>query len=429
MQASLKRVGKSKPQLHIQDDIQFHIGGQAKFGEAVVRILQQQDRNVVVQCLEGCLPASGVLQQDLVASTPQEIFHEFETFWSTYWLRGSYDDQCTDDSWEDLHRHIDQCPLPDIPLIDLGLDNPENWIKSIHDLKEGKAHGIDGWRHEELRLLPFCCIRDLCYAFQPILRVGLGPTMMLARTILLPKNSLVGSMNQVRPITILGVLYRLLGKIVFKAVSNVWSKHLPCTISGGLPSRGVKDLAFQQKLTVESAIADKRSIGGMSLDLQKAFNTFGRRPFIHLFQKLGIPAWLTIFWINCLSKMQRCPQHRKRLGSPIPSTTGIPEGDCLSVLGMIALSELFTFSIKSDFIVPYTYADNWAWHSLACRPHFAAFQQMLALTSMLRVLVDFCQVLAMVYQQRLEESIPICCSFSSKRTDPTSNIDISQGSW
>lgn len=196
-------------------------------------------------------------------------------------------------------------------------------------------------------------------------------------------------MNHVRPITILGALYRLLGKIVFKAVAKVWNKFLPYSISGGLPSRGVKDLAFQQKISIESSIAAGYSLGGMSLDLQKAFNTFGRRPFVRLFEKLGIPVWLTIFGINCLSCMQRCPQHRKRLGSPIPSTTGIPEGDCLSVLGMIALSALFSFTISNEFIRPYTYADNWAWRSLACRPHFIAFQQMLALTSMLRVLVDF----------------------------------------
>lgn len=211
---------------------------------------------------------------------------------------------------------------------------------------------------------------------------------MLARTILLPKGEGVGSMNHIRPITILGVLYRLVGKLVFRKVSAVWAQELPSSISGGLPGRGVKDLALEQKLAIESKFGNNESIGGFSLDLQKAFNTFPRRPFVRLMSRLGVPDWLTVWWIKCLSEMRRCPQYAGLLGQPTWSSTGLPEGDSLSVLGMLALSTLFHFVIKQRDIVPYTYADNWAWRSLSCRSRFHAFQRMLALAHLLRVLVD-----------------------------------------
>lgn len=127
---------------------------------------------------------------------------------------------------------------------------------------------------------------------------------MLARAVLLPKVDCVQNMAQVRPIAILRVLYRLVGKIAFQAVS----RFLPLNISGGLPNRGVKDLAFLQKTSIEQVQLKGGDIGGMSIDLKRAFNTFPRFPFIRILERLGVPTWFTHFWILCLSRMQRCAQ-------------------------------------------------------------------------------------------------------------------------
>eukprot|EP00438_Fugacium_kawagutii_P005492 Skav227036 [mRNA] locus=scaffold72:165096:168941:+ [translate_table: standard] len=388
-QADLVRSRKSQPTVRIRSDVRFHLNHAATFGDTSVRIVAQHDNQITLETHDKGLPASGMLRQQSVACSPDEIFDEFDNFWSQYWLRDAYEEQFQDDTWQSLNDHIDNCQLPNIPIIDLGLDDPHKWAHAIHTLKEGKAHGACGWRHEELRLLPFRCISDLCALFQPIFHVGLTQGMMMARTILLPKRNIVDNFNHVRPITILGVLHRLIGKIVFKAVSKTWIRHLPPCISGGLPGRGVKDIALHQKVSIEKRLMLDEPIGGFSLDLQKAFNTFPRKPLIRLFSRLGVPAFLSVFWIQCLSLMQRFPQHRGRLGKATRSTTGIPEGDSLSVLGMLALSALFFFTVVRENIHPYTYADNWSWHTLACRPHFLAFQAMLNLVTLLRVLIDF----------------------------------------
>ena len=68
---------------------------------------------------------------------------------------------------------------------------------------------------------------------------------------------------------------------------------------GGLPGRGVKDLAMRQKLLLEEAIKNKSAFGGFSLDLIKAFHTFDRRILSHVLQRLGIPCDLNQnFWFT-----------------------------------------------------------------------------------------------------------------------------------
>ena len=152
---------------------------------------------------------------------------------------------------------------------------------------------------------------------------------------------------------------------------------------GGLPKRGVKELALRQKLLIESAIQAKRSLGGFSLDLLKAFNTFDPRIIFHVLCRLSVPIALVFFWINSLAYLQRFPQINGRVGHPLASTVGVPEGDCISVLSMIGLSALFYLKLSnvSVTISPFAYADNWSWIAKSQKDHVKAFVAMLNLVS------------------------------------------------
>ena len=96
-------------------------------------------------------------------------------------------------------------------------------------------------------------------------------------------------MHDARPITILSCLYRLFGKMIFKTVSKIWTRFFPAPISGGLPGRGVKEIAFAQKRFIEDSLQSGQTCGGFSLDLIKAFNTFGRFAVARILNHLGIP--------------------------------------------------------------------------------------------------------------------------------------------
>ena len=186
---------------------------------------------------------------------------------------------------------------------------------------------------------------------------------MRAKTILLPKTDNPCFMNQIRPITIITALFRLYGKVVFRKVADSWSQTLPKHIMGGLPGRGVKDLAFLQKFNIESAIMSSQPLTGFSPDLVKAFNTFGRRFLAVAMIRLGMPNSIVSFWIRSLSHLVRHPVINNKLGPGVASTCGAPEGDSISVLSMLALSAIYFFRISTvdPCVQPYIYADNWAW--------------------------------------------------------------------
>ena len=135
-------------------------------------------------------------------------------------------------------------------------------MKAIQGLKSGKAHGVDGWRYEEIKKLPEACIRDLATILAKGATFGLSKALMAAKTTLLAKNPDPKSLHHIRPITVLGVIYRLTGRAIFKQVVAAWKSSLPLLISGGLPGRGIKDLAFMLKFRIEQAIQAKAQLGG-----------------------------------------------------------------------------------------------------------------------------------------------------------------------
>lgn len=101
-------------------------------------------------------------------------------------------------------------------------------------------------------------------------------------------------MNHVRPITILSCLYGLTSKVLADQIGNHLSSVMPLPVSGG--RRGVKDLAFLQKLAIEETLVSDTHLCGFSLDLVTAFNPFPRLPLSIILQKMGVPSWTCTFW-------------------------------------------------------------------------------------------------------------------------------------
>ena len=104
------------------------------------------------------------------------------------------------------------------------------------------------------------------------------------------------SMNHVHPITLLSCLYRLASKVLADQIGNHLSSVVPLPVSGG--RRGVKDLAFLEKLTIEETLVSDTHLCGFSLHLVKAFKTFPRLPLSITLQKMGVPSWTCTFSLN-----------------------------------------------------------------------------------------------------------------------------------
>eukprot|EP00435_Cladocopium_sp_Y103_P060985 s320_g22.t1 len=380
------RVGKTALKLSVFREIPSH--ARLFFDDAELVFLGQVGSVVQFQHKNGTLPSHGTVFVCFTAVTAVEIASEFSDFWTPMWLRDERKDQFQSDNWVDFDNLLDSVQLPDIPLINYPLQDVKIWMKLIRKLPAGKAVGPCGWSNDEIKLLPEVCIADLVQIFSRVLKVGFGPGMMMAKTVLLSKIPLPLNMNHARPITILSCLYRLLGKFIFRFTADTWKDHFSFDISGGLPGRGVKELAFIQKRAIEQALHSGETLGGYSLDLIKAYNTFGRYITGRVMCRLGMPQEIIQAWLSSLDLMVRYPTIQGCVTAGIPSTTGVPEGCSISVLSMLATSCLFRCFLANESIRPFAYADNWSWMSKQQRAHFCAYQQVLRLTCTMKLQID-----------------------------------------
>eukprot|EP00435_Cladocopium_sp_Y103_P066489 s149_g28.t1 len=387
--ATLLRSRKGSMSLRLSQDMKFQVGSLAHFGDAQIKIHRQVGRTVFFSSTAHNIPAQANLVQKSVAMTTEEIQDAFNSFWTKFWLRDSVDETTSMQHWSSFVQEVVDSGLSQRPPIDVSLDSLPIWMETIKSLKARKAHGIDGWRYEELKKLPASCIRDLAKIMSVGAQYGLPACLMAAKTTLLAKVPGPESLHQIRPITVLGVLYRVTGKVLFSQIAKSWQSTLPMLVSGGIPGRGVKDLAFLLKHKIERALSNKSQLGGFSLDLRKAFNTFPRLPICFLWQKLGVPQWVCHFWLSSLMRMERFPHLHNRLGSPLNSTTGAPEGDCLSVLAMLALATAFHAQTANEEVSPHGYADNWGWMTFHIPSHKKAFAHTLRFAASLKLEIDF----------------------------------------
>ena len=407
--------------LLMDDDIDVPSICKLKLEEAEIDFIGQEGRKIFFKHVSDRLPSSGVLTISFVAVTAHEIGDEFSRFWSTMWKRDPRDDQFSESGWRQFENILEETPLPKIPQIAYPFMCVDTWMKLVASLPSGKATGPCGWSNDELKLLPRICIADLCWIFHRVADVGFSSNMMMAKTVLLAKVPIPQSMNHARPITILSCLYRLFGKFVFRHTAGVWRHYLPFPISGGLPGRGVKELAFAQKRCIEDAVLKGECIGGFSLDLIKAYNTFGRYAVSRIMLKLGVPICLLDAWIASLDVMERFPQINGVVTKSISSTTGVPEGCSISVLSMLATSSLYYFRLAQPNVMPFAYADNWSWMSRQQRAHFETFSKMQALVQSMRLQVDYQKSWHWGTTKAFRDS---CDEFQSRQDNPGETVQI-----
>ena len=132
-----------------------------------------------------------------------------------------------------------------------------------------------------------------------------------------------------RPITVLGVLYRLWGSHHACRAIRALSPVLPDTLYGSRPACFAGQIWSQLLWAIEGAHAASIGLTGLVADLQKAFNLL---PWLVVFEALailGLPMRLLVAWAGALSCMGRRFQLGSHLTDPVYSSTGFPEGDGL----------------------------------------------------------------------------------------------------
>ena len=370
-QAKIVRSPKGTLRLKLDEPSDIPCGSKCRFGAAELIVTEVRGSIVHAQLLEGSFPLQ-VPFPSIVSST------QLKTLPQPLMITGSRDNSFHDwpsEDWDAADRILDELAI-DSPEIEIRWHDIDQWISIIKTLPNNKPRGADGWSFEEFKLLPKPALQHLACLMERVQQDGHWPdAAMQAKLILLPKSKDANSIGDTRPITVLGCLNRLFSRFISSSIIPSWSQWFPEGISCGLKGRGVED---QDRL--EKCLAERVSFGGFVLDLRKAFNFVGRQLVRKVLCRLGVPKAVSLTWIRSLYDLQRWPVVGGRVDAAIPSTCGIPEGDGMSVLCMLAICLHFHAFLKRAGVDPTAYADNWSWTSQSAQCHSEAFGRMQHLT-------------------------------------------------
>ena len=193
--------------------------------------------------------------------------------------------------------------------------------------------------------------------------------IMTSRVTMLAKRENCIEENHTRPITVTSLLWRWWASTLARQVLAKWATTLPPSVLGGVPNSSVHDVAMQTHLAIEQAHASGTSVAGFTLDIVKCFNCIPRHPTRMLLRRLGIPETIVQTWYGSLQRLTRVIDVGGNLSNPITSTTGLPEGCPISVLGMAAIAWAFAISVQQNQVQVLTFYDNWSWISSVMGTH------------------------------------------------------------
>ena len=376
--------------LQAEQPLPLAIGQRCKFATHDVEICDVALGHVTVMPIDD--PEVTVLQGALTWEDtelrPHSIASELETFWNGFWKRDSESELNDPEQWQAFAALLKKLPpLPACVVDDLNLDD---WVRAIKHTKSASSAGICGWAPDDLKCLPDCCVQDLAVICHRYRTTHFPVWMLQARTVPFRKHAEQATPAMTRPITIMSLLYRIWGRVLTQQVAKHWSVHMSEAVIGFLPGRSAARAAWdlQWRLEQIAHIPNVPGLGGLTLDLIKAFNTLPRLPCRMAMIHAGISPDLALHWQCNMSQVQR---HWQIQGSVIPSTyssTGAPEGDSWSVLAMLAVGHCWAQHL-SDLVQPSVYADNLGWSSHCPPMHAPAHDRSLHFMSVLKLQVDW----------------------------------------
>ena len=239
-----KPLSKGSIRLLVTDDTKFRVGN-AQYTDIPIQIQSQKDRLIMIASTHETVPLRAMLKQKRYTEDIDTLSKHFFSFWKPMWQRDTECEATDLSQWSEALQDIIP-PIPPREPISVVWDDPRVVRATIQRMKPFTAPGLDGWRAQELQMLPFRAIEDLASIFHVIWPTNLTATQMLARVILLVKITNPETFSDGRPITILGYIPRLTSKLVADQLLREWGKSWDPQIAGGLPFRAVKDITIQQ---------------------------------------------------------------------------------------------------------------------------------------------------------------------------------------
>eukprot|EP00438_Fugacium_kawagutii_P012243 Skav216859 [mRNA] locus=scaffold1042:124091:129630:- [translate_table: standard] len=339
--------------LYLGNASRFSHHQMVQIDDAEAKILSGDEFSLIVEPLgeQRTWPHEASVKQSVVTTSTRDIMRELEAFWQSFW-QVDHPDTTMEETLAEVLSVVPSDILPD----DLDFYNDQLWLQAVKDLNSHSAKGLDCISASELQVIPqeaVLALRDVIKSDQTCF-----DNLMTATTHPVPKTQQPVATRQVRPITVLPQTYRL------------WQVHFVC---------------------VAADAGEEATSLCISIDLVKCFNTIKRPVAMRLLARLGAPPDIITRWQAALQSLKRTWTVNLYSTDPLSTNCGLPEGDALSVIGMLCVSFAWICYVEQN--VPsaslLSYADNWGWHVDTPAQHRNIIECILTFASMCGMEVDW----------------------------------------
>eukprot|EP00438_Fugacium_kawagutii_P035419 Skav202009 [mRNA] locus=scaffold1829:120856:132547:- [translate_table: standard] len=286
-----------------------------------------------------------------VSLDPNEWAPFFLTQWEQYWKRDQVDDVQVPQPLIDA--------LPAVPPMEPFTLDFSDWCHAVQAAKTHTMRGVDGWSAVELKALPEGWVLPLLRLFSVIAGQGHWPRQLsIWLLILLRKtDASVADWSALRPISVASLTYRIWSRMcTFHMMRHARPLALPF-VAPHISTRSIWGWLAER---IACQYRQRSTMSGLVLDIVKCFNVLPRCILFAIMRRLGFDGQTLSVWALQLSGLERTLYIDTCVYGASTSSTGVPEGDPLSVVAMYSMSLAFAFylSVHSP-LLPLAFADNW----------------------------------------------------------------------
>ena len=170
----------------------------------------------------------------------------------------------------------------------------------------------------------------------------------------MPKGSSVEDLKDLRPISLVGSLYKILSKVLANRIKGVMGVIISQSQNAFVKGRQILDAALIANEVVDSVLRRKEKGLLCKLDIEKAYDHIRWDFLLQTLERMGFgPKW--IMWIHwCISTASFSVMFNGSPAGFFRSSRGLRQGDPLSpylfVVGMEVLSCLLKRAVEGNFI-------------------------------------------------------------------------------
>ena len=161
--------------------------------------------------------------------------------------------------------------------------------KAIMSLKNNKSTGIDNVKAELLKIGPEIFCEEIAQIFNETASTGIFPKELILGiiTALQKPRKKKGPIENLRPITLLSVLRKILATCMMKRIGEKINKEIPISQAAYCKGRSTTEHVFACKILAEKAATSTNfEIHYLLLDMSKAFDSIIRSELLKDLQKI-----------------------------------------------------------------------------------------------------------------------------------------------